>query len=513
MPSPTSLFLVAAAIVLLMDIRHLLVVAGECPLDLTWSNFTWAASACSSQDQRARCCRYLNAFVAVSVAHYGNTVGSLGVPSALNDVCLSYVSQIFESFGIPHNATLFCGVGPKIHVSYQCQGRTSVSDFLQSLGFQDVIQNCKMPFTEESSCRRCLNSGITYVHHLIGPKDNVTLNTCRDAAFVALTNQGDNISAIHLASCFFSIKELQIMPAAPIAVSAESPQRLTDSPVEERHGTFRLALSTAIGIIVTVLAILLVIIFVLFTLKRTRDLKFSEATNLNSQTLYSRSNVHKCYEGPSTILLRFSFKKIKIATNNFSNTIGRGRFWIMYKAQFGDGSIAAVKRLNAAAECRTKDFVSEMELLRKIHHRHLVALIGFCNERCERLFIYEYMENGSLEDHLHTSDKTPLTWQIRMEIASDVANALEYLHFYCDPSLYHGDIKSSNILLDKNFRAKVFDVEIRNTSTLDKSINTKPVNVYIHGTPGYVDPEYVLTHELTEKSDVYSYGVCFYFSS
>lgn len=179
---------------------------------MSWSNFTWAASACSNQDERAKCCRYLNAFVTVSVARYANTTGTLGVPSSLNDVCLNYVTQTFESYGILHNATLFCGIGPKIHVSYQCQGRTSVSEFLQSPNFENVSRNCKMPLLTEISCRRCLNSSIIYLHHLIGAQDNVTLNTCRDAAFVALANQVDNVSAIGLASCFFSIKELQILP-------------------------------------------------------------------------------------------------------------------------------------------------------------------------------------------------------------------------------------------------------------------------------------------------------------
>lgn len=119
--------------------------------------------------------------------------------------------------------------------------------------------------------------------------------------------------------------------------------------------------------------------------------------------------------------------------------------------------------------------------------------------------MYEYMANGSLKDHLHSSG-SPLSWQTRMQIAIDVANALEYLHFYCDPPLCHRDIKSSNILLDENFVAKVADFGLAHASK-DGSICFEPVNTDIRGTPGYMDPEYVVTQELTEKSDIYSYGV------
>ncbi|KAK3420577.1 hypothetical protein EUGRSUZ_G01424 [Eucalyptus grandis] len=142
--------------------------------------------------------------------------------------------------------------------------------------------------------------------------------------------------------------------------------------------------------------------------------------------------------------------------------------------------------------------------------------------------MYEYMANGSLKDHLHNSN--PLSWRTRIQIAIDVANALEYLHFYCDPPLCHRDIKSSNILLDENFFAKVADFSLAHASK-DGSICFEPVNTDVRGTPGrkscplvndlhcfnqylsltffprFMDPEYVITQELTEKSNVYSYGV------
>ncbi|KAI0496073.1 hypothetical protein KFK09_022380 [Dendrobium nobile] len=521
MPAPALIFVVLAAVASFLESSRLLVVADDCPLDMTWSNFTWAASACSSQNERAKCCRYLNALVTVSVARYANTTGNFGVPSALNDVCLNYVTQTFLSYGIPHNATLFCGIGPKIHVSYQCQGITSGSEFLQTPNFEDVIRNCKMPLSIENSCRRCVNSSIIFLHRLIGALDNVTLNTCRDAAFVALANQGDNASAIDLASCFFSIKELQILPVilpqpssqqispalAPTIVSAEAPQKLTGFPIKQhRRGTLRLALFPGIGIMVTSIAIALVIVLILLIRRKSGELKSAETTHSNTCDVFHQSNLRKYQEGSSIICQRLRYNEIKKATNNFSNIIGRGGFGTVYKAQFAYGTIAAVKRMNPVADHHKRVFCREMELHSRLHHRHLVAFRGFCVERCERFLVYEYMENGSLKDYLHSSEKTPLTWEIRIQIAIDVANALEYLHFYCDPPLCHRDIKSSNILLDKNFLAKVADFGLAHASTRDESV-TASVKLYIHGTPGYVDPEYVVTRQLTEKSDVYSYGM------
>lgn len=184
----------------------------DCPLDFSWANFTLAASACSNPNERGQCCRYINAFVAISVAHYANATGQLGVPSAFSGICLSSISQTFNLYGIPPDANTFCGLGPKIRVSYKCEGRETVLEMMQSPNFLDVSNNCKMPLSLESSCRRCLNSGIMYLHNLIGADDNVTLSICRNAVFVVLANQGGNSTAVDMAGCFFGVQGLGIVP-------------------------------------------------------------------------------------------------------------------------------------------------------------------------------------------------------------------------------------------------------------------------------------------------------------
>ncbi|XP_038987882.1 probable receptor-like protein kinase At1g49730 [Phoenix dactylifera] len=493
------------------------VIAGDCPLDFSWANFTLAASACSNQDERGKCCRYINAFVAISVAHYANSTGKLGVPLAFSDICLTSVSETFKLYGIPASATAVCGLGPKIRVSYQCEGRGTVLEMMQSPKFTDVIANCKVPFSLDSSCKRCLNYGIIYLHNLIGADDNVTLSVCRNAVFVALANQGDNLVAVDMASCFFGVQGLSILPGSssqsftpttsPSSDSSQAPnQHLIGIPVKKHQQAYRLTLITGIGIGVIAVAILLLLILVLLIRKQSKELRSADDRNETSWNAFPPTHVRRSQEGPSPVFQRFNYSEIKKATENFSTVIGKGGFGTVYKAKFSDGSVVAVKRMNKVSKQGEDEFSREMELLSRLHHRHLVALKGFCVERNERFLVYEYMENGSLKDHLHSPKRNPLSWKTRVQIAIDVANALEYLHFYCDPPLCHRDIKSSNILLDENFVAKVADFGLAHASRYG-AISFEPVNTDIRGTPGYMDPEYVVTQELTEKSDIYSYGV------
>ncbi|KAH7443223.1 hypothetical protein KP509_02G026400 [Ceratopteris richardii] len=204
---------------------------------------------------------------------------------------------------------------------------------------------------------------------------------------------------------------------------------------------------------------------------------------------------------------RFTYSEIQKATDDFSSVIGKGGFGTVYKARFEDGLVAAVKRMSRVSRQREKEFCKEMEFLGRVHHRHLVNLRGFCITKNERFLVYDYMENGSLDEHLRTGDnRTPLSWQSRIQIAIDIAAALEYLHVFCDPPLCHRDIKSSNILLDQHFVAKLADFGLAHATSTAPS-TYEQVSTDVRGTPGYLDPEYVITRQLTVKSDIYSYGV------
>lgn len=161
------------------------------------------------------CCRYVNAFVAISIARYANVTTNLGVASNLTEVCLQSISQTMQLYGVPRDAALFCGLGTKILVSYDCRGRTTVVQMLQSPKFGDVSENCRADISSERSCKKCMNAAILYLRGLVGVEDNLTLKTCRDATFAALASELDDAPAIKLASCFFQVQGLDI-PAGKI---------------------------------------------------------------------------------------------------------------------------------------------------------------------------------------------------------------------------------------------------------------------------------------------------------
>ncbi|KAK4742322.1 hypothetical protein SAY87_000323 [Trapa incisa] len=515
---------VPAASLLLVSLSFLAMrlplIAAECALDLSKLNFTLVASVCSSKDERAKCCRYINAGIAVSVASYANETGSLGVTSDSAPACLQSIAQTLELYGVPLNAMAFCGLGTKITVNYECVGQTTVTEMMQSTGFGVVSQNCGGPISAATDCRKCVNTGIVYLHHLIGPVDNVTLSTCRNAAFAALASQFDYSSTTNFAACFFGIEGPSIFsvsntsqsPSASNASSnppvATSPsQIILGVPLNQTHHSYHLTLVPIIGVAVTVLAILTLVVLLYLIRRKRKELDVSEDIDrASSKAFPPPHSLKKLQEGPAFMFRKFSYKETKKATDNFSTVIGKGGFGTVYKARFSDDSLAAVKRMNRVSEQGEDEFCREIELLARLHHRHLVSLKGFCVEKRERILMYEYMVNRSLKDHLHAPGGTPLSWRMRIQIAIDVANALEYLHFYCDPPLCHRDIKSSNILLDENFVAKVADFGLVHASK-NGSICFEPVNTDIRGTPGYMDPEYIVTQELTEKSDIYSYGV------
>ncbi|ONK80571.1 uncharacterized protein A4U43_C01F19310 [Asparagus officinalis] len=202
------------------------------------------------------------------------------------------------------------------------------------------------------------------------------------------------------------------------------------------------------------------------------------------------------------ITSRFSFEELKIATENFCQKIGGGGFGSVFEGTLSDGTIVAVKRLDGVGQGK-KEFLAEVETIGSIHHVNLVRLIGFCAEKSYRLLVYEYMCNGSLDNWIfHRMQDNTLGWQIRRRIITDIAKGLAYLHEECRQKIAHLDIKPQNILLDNDFNAKVSDFGLSRFIDRDQA----EVITRMRGTPGYLAPEW-LTSIITEKADVYSYGV------
>ncbi|XP_047322272.1 putative receptor-like protein kinase At5g39000 [Impatiens glandulifera] len=213
---------------------------------------------------------------------------------------------------------------------------------------------------------------------------------------------------------------------------------------------------------------------------------------------------------------RFSFGEILSATNNFDKEleIGHGGFGKVYKGVIdGKTETVAIKRLSSESKQGEKEFRSEIDILSKLRHKHLVSLIGYCNKGREMILVYEYMEHGTLADHLHKKNRdgssngevTPLSWEQRLNVCLGAARGLDYLHTNSDQDTIHRDVKSENILLDRDWVAKIADFGICKVGT---AIDTPThISTDVKGTIGYLDPQYFLTRRLTKKSDVYAFGV------
>ncbi|RLN11715.1 hypothetical protein C2845_PM09G09750 [Panicum miliaceum] len=201
----------------------------------------------------------------------------------------------------------------------------------------------------------------------------------------------------------------------------------------------------------------------------------------------------------------FSFDELYDITGGFAreNVLGEGGFGCVFKGTLGDGKVVAVKQLKGGGGQGEREFQAEVEIISRVHHRHLVSLVGYCIAEDHRLLVYDYVSNNTLHHHLHGRGRPVMDWPTRVKIAAGSARGLAYLHEDCHPRIIHRDIKSSNILLDDQFEAQVADFGLARLAENDVT----HISTRVMGTFGYLAPEYASTGKLTEKSDVFSFGV------
>ncbi|KAI4324548.1 hypothetical protein MLD38_030028 [Melastoma candidum] len=261
------------------------------------------------------------------------------------------------------------------------------------------------------------------------------------------------------------------------------------------------------AIVLASVAIVAAVSLVVFLLVERRRRRANPRSSIARKQLLSRISMK--IEG----VKEFTFRELAMATDNFniSTEVGEGGYGKVYRGCLLDKTVVAIKRAEEGSLQGQQEFLTEIKLLSRLHHRNLVSLIGYCDEEGEQMLVYEFMPNGSLRDWLSGKAKESLNFNMRMQAALGSAKGILYLHTEANPPVFHRDIKASNILLDSHLIAKVADFGLsRLAPVLDnEGVIPSHVSTVVKGTPGYLDPEYFLTHKLTDKSDVYSLGVVF----
>ncbi|XWS45043.1 hypothetical protein CRYUN_Cryun15aG0102500 [Craigia yunnanensis] len=267
---------------------------------------------------------------------------------------------------------------------------------------------------------------------------------------------------------------------------------------EETRGNTARNTKIVVGVVVPVGVLIAgtVIAFMIWWRQKHVKRRTAETTNLTSMNEDLERGA-----GPR----RFSYTGLAAATNNFSEQrkLGEGGFGAVYRGYLPDLEMAvAVKRISSGSKQGKKEYITEVKVISQLRHRNLVQLIGWCHDRNDFLLVYELMPNGSLDSHLF-GRRSPLTWPIRYRISLGLASALLYLHEEWEQCVVHRDIKSSNVMLDSSFNAKLGDFGL--AKLLDHELGPKTTG--LAGTLGYLAPEYISTGRASKESDVFSFGV------
>ncbi|KAJ7545325.1 hypothetical protein O6H91_09G115000 [Diphasiastrum complanatum] len=334
-------------------------------------------------------------------------------------------------------------------------------------------------------------SGVDYFADKFVPNSGQTSLTKANCMNSCLENCSCTASFFYGSSnsCFIFTDPLQTMETVPdqtkLGFIKVQDQQL---PISQKKQSHTAIVAGVIGSLVAVFLLLSAI--------------FWYRSKKKAKTVYGNTEDHSFIEMVQG-LTRFSYSDLHVATEGFRKQLGAGSFGSVYEGSLGDGTKIAVKKLEGASQGQ-KEFRAEVATIGSIHHINLVRLWGFCSEGVDRLLVYEYMANGSLDKWLSGNDETSaaLNWRRRFEIAKGTARGLAYLHGECRERIIHLDIKPQNILLDESFFPKIADFGL--SKLVDR--NQSMVYTMMRGTPGYLAPEW-LHAAVTEKTDVFSYGM------
>ncbi|KAL3620852.1 hypothetical protein CASFOL_035764 [Castilleja foliolosa] len=446
----------------------------------------WDSSSCQNNLKNSKptpnCCQTLTSLYGIAIARYLNQTSLFRLQNLQTSVsCLSDFQTKLTRLNLPENLASSCFDPQRfINTTNVCANIQTKQDWIDLLGKSTYLDNaCNKDLTDLTACDACVHAGFRVQSEL-------------------LVIDGDNSRS---KGCFY----YTILYAAGVVneLGPESDGSLScifGLPlILQKSQSKRALVFGSVGAGIGIVVLISLFSYWLIWRFSTKDQIFFEG--------FSSLEPGFEYDGllswrPKGDTLKYKIEELQKATDKFSakNLIGKGQFGNVYKGKLQDGTIVAVKRVIDQDFQGDDDFFSrEVEIISTLKHRNLVPLRGFC----EKYLVYDYMPNGSLDDHLYQVHRRKLTWPKRKNIILDVANALVYLHYGVNPPIYHRDIKPTNILLDSSMRARVADFGLATRAKDGES----QLTTRIAGTHGYLAPEYALYGQLTEKSDVYSFGI------
>ncbi|KAI4349568.1 hypothetical protein L6164_010143 [Bauhinia variegata] len=432
-------------------------------------------------------CQFIRQVLRLVESDYLRRTGSFLSPLNSSDTCWDDLQSFINQYEPNFNVSSSCQFNTS-WISQGCMNITTRQQFENLVGnttLQDVRRNCNQSLENNSPCSLCITS----------------LSSLQ-ATYLTGDSTGDIFPCTVYPQIYAAAFANQYGPTDP--GTAQCLFSLKFSSLGSNGKTRKIVI--AIVVTVCVLGLSLISGGFWYYWRLTKKKK-TRKSNISSKTEMA-SGLDSMNE--STTLVRYTFDDIKKATRNFSrdNIIGIGGYGNVYKGVLPDGSEVAFKRFKNCSVAGDASFTHEVQVIASVRHVNLVALRGYCTattnfEGHQRIIVCDLMKNGSVHDHLFGSMEKKLSWRMRQRIALGTARGLAYLHYGAQPTIIHRDIKASNILLDEKFEAKVADFGLAKFNPEGMT----HMSTRVAGTMGYVAPEYALYGQLTERSDVFSFGV------
>ncbi|KAH9757143.1 putative receptor-like protein kinase [Citrus sinensis] len=457
----------------------------SCPLDLSYvQTYPWDRSQCLDPDGKL-CCQTLTSLVGIGLALYLRETSMFQLPNeTASSSCLSDFQHNLAALSINPSLVAACFPDKYQFVTRpsSCAGIVTTEDWRKLLGPTSALDSDCKNMTGFTQCSSCVEAGYKVNSQLVSIQQNST--KCFYFAILYAAGILNDPKDEATAACILGL---------PLSTSGSKNS-------SSNNRVIKIVVALLGALLGVLLACGLIIMYRKWYKKRKRNALHEEFVRSFKDSVLPNSGARW-----------FRESELDQATGGFSqkNLIGQGASGVVYKGTLEDGTLVAVKQITDLDTKGDEEFINEVEIISKIRHRNLLSLRGCCvssdDEKGKRRFlVYDFMPSGSLGDHISNAlTRKQLAWPQRKKIILDVAKGLAYLHYGLKPAIYHRDIKSTNILLDSEMKAKVADFGLAKQSLEGQSHLTTRVA----GTYGYLAPEYALYGQLTEKSDVYSFGI------